>query len=86
MIPKALHPNPDIKRKNWLNLNGVWEFSFGEPVYNREITVPFSWTCPLSGINENKDGIGWYRKKVSFDFEQRLFLIINACDYENIRL
>ena len=25
-IPRPEHPNPQFMRKNWQNLNGVWEF------------------------------------------------------------
>ena len=27
-IPRAEHPNPQAERKNWLNLNGEWDFEF----------------------------------------------------------
>lgn len=25
-IPRPEHPRPDFERKNWLNLNGEWQF------------------------------------------------------------
>ena len=25
-IPRPEHPNPQFERKNWINLNGEWEF------------------------------------------------------------
>ena len=27
-IPRPEHPNPQSERKNWLNLNGEWDFEF----------------------------------------------------------
>ena len=49
---KTAHPAPDKFRKKWFNLNGEWEFSFDKPEFDRKIRVPFSWSSPLSEINE----------------------------------
>ena len=57
-IPRPLHPTPDKVRKNWVNLNGEWEFSFDVPSFDKKITVPFSWESPLSGIGEEYKGTG----------------------------
>ena len=27
-IPRPEHPQPQMERKNWQNLNGEWEFAF----------------------------------------------------------
>ena len=27
-IPRPEHPQPQLQRKNWENLNGEWEFAF----------------------------------------------------------
>ena len=57
-----------------MNLNGSWQFelfaagkeedekAFGanRTKYHRTIQMPFSWVCPLSGVEENVAGIGWY--------------------------
>ena len=78
-IPKPEFPRPEKRRENWLNLNGQWDFrlfpagaeeaekSFAanRSAYDREIAVPFSWVCPLSGVEEDVAGIGWYRRAVS---------------------
>ena len=53
-IPKPMHPRPDKKRTNWQNLNGPWQFSFDEPIFDKTITVPFSWAAPLSGVHEEE--------------------------------
>ena len=56
-IPHAEHPAPQTKRKNWLCLNGAWDFEKlnekGESVYQDKILVPFSPESLLSGIKEN---------------------------------
>jgi len=83
-IPRPLHPTPDKVRKNWVNLNGEWEFSFDIPSFDKKITVPFSWESPLSGIGEEYKGTGWYRKKVTYNAGgNRLFLNLGAVDYES---
>ena len=84
LIPRSLHPTPDRVREHWMSLNGEWEFSFDTPVFDRTITVPFSWAAPLSGIGEDHKGTGWYRKYVRYDCgDRRLFLHIGAVDYES---
>ena len=83
-IPRPLHPSPDKVREKWVNLNGTWDFSFDLPVFDKKITVPFSWESPLSGIGEEYKGTGWYRKNVCYDPQgDRLFLNIGAVDYES---
>ena len=65
-IPRPEHPNPQWERKNWVNLNGTWDFEIdnacsGEfrgliqaPSLSGTITVPFCPECKASGV-ENKD-------------------------------
>ena len=93
-LPRAEHPRPDLKRKNWLNLNGAWDFRlfplsedesercFDRNSYNESITVPFSWAAPASGIGRDVPGTGWYRRSAIFNYTDRLFIIIGGCDYE----
>ena len=52
-IPRPEHPRPQMQRKDWMNLNGEWDFSFDfgnsgmnrklfeEEKLDRKITVPF---------------------------------------------
>ena len=28
MIPRSVHPRPQMVRKAWQNLNGMWQFQF----------------------------------------------------------
>ncbi len=94
-IPKPEFPRPERERKDWLNLNGEWKFrlfpngseaeekvfSENRNHYDRSITVPYSWVCPLSGVQENVAGIGWYAREAVFDGQGRIFLCFGAVDY-----
>ena len=48
-IPWNTYPRPQMARKDWLCLNGKWEFTYGEE--KTEITVPFCPESLLSGVN-----------------------------------
>ena len=75
-IPRPEFPNPQFERKNWLNLNGKWQFAFdhgktGEErrfyedtdAFDREINVPFTYESPLSGINiKDFCDCVWYKR------------------------
>lgn len=43
--------------------------------------MPFTWTCPLSEVEEDVAGIGWYRRTVRFTAQHRVFLCFGAVDY-----
>ena len=49
------HPNPQMRRNNYVNLNGQWQFTLQEngdlpEVYDQTIQVPFCPECQLSGL------------------------------------
>ncbi|MEI6809024.1 MAG: sugar-binding domain-containing protein [bacterium] len=52
------YPRPQMVRKDWLNLNGLWEYSLiareeKQPVtYQGQILVPFPIEAPLSGVGK----------------------------------
>ena len=94
--PLPEHPRPDFRRPDWINLNGVWGFSFDTEDRGRKsnwqndgcvrfplrITVPFGWGTPLSGV-ENGGNIGWYRREFEVPPEwkgKRVFLVVGASD------
>ncbi|MCR5522951.1 MAG: beta-galactosidase [Clostridia bacterium] len=94
-IPRMEFPVPQFERKNWLNLNGEWDFEFDfgsslaqtdilqRDVWSKKITVPFCPESELSGIGY-KDFIPsvWYRKKVNIDKQNgRTFIHFGAVDY-----
>ncbi len=82
-IPRPEHPNPQWERKNWLNLNGEWQFEIDNGVSGEmrglveaeslsgKITLPF---CPESRLS----GVGhldfmfcvWYKRVLEFSEEQ----------------
>lgn len=88
------YPRPQLRRENWISLNGTWDFAFDddsrwtEPSavkWSREIKVPFSPETPASGINAN--GLYravWYRRSFEppeLQAGQRLLLHFGAVDY-----
>ncbi len=96
-IPRQEHPFPQFERKNWLNLNGTWQFEidrgmsgfdrrlFEKDRLESEITVPFCPESSLSGIGD-KDFMTcvWYKRTVTLpeSFKgMRTVLHIGACDY-----
>lgn len=72
--PRPEHPLPDMQRKEWISLNGAWEFSetddsndlqwLEDTPYRETITVPFCRESKLGGI-ERKGFVKnvWYRKR-----------------------
>ncbi len=97
-IPRAEFPNPQFERKDWLCLNGQWEFEFDpgnslldqgileRDSFTREITVPFCLESELSGIGY-KDFMPavWYRRRFEIDESKlsgKVFICFGAVDYE----
>jgi hypothetical protein len=64
------YPRPQLVRKDWLNLNGLWQLSFGKkgdapPIgkkLSRQILVPFPVESALSGVMKPAPRL-WYRRK-----------------------
>jgi beta-galactosidase/beta-glucuronidase len=96
-IPRAEYPRPQFVRKEWLCLNGEWEFELdpGDSGLERgilqrpleqQITVPFCMECSLSGIGHTDfvDAV-WYRKRVQIPADwadRRVLLHFQAVDYD----
>lgn len=63
------YPRPQLTRREWRNLNGVWQFAAGTqgeaPPFGRDlgrsILVPYPEESALSGIGEHHD-YAWYRR------------------------
>lgn len=95
---RSEHPNPQMERTGWLNLNGSWDFlmDFGASgidreyykaaEWNQQIQVPFCMESKLSGIGYvDFVPMVWYRKKVTLTAEQlagNVLLHFGAVDYE----
>ena len=96
-IPRPEHPQPQMRRERWTNLNGEWSFyiDYGDSgkdrklyqkkEFSEKIIVPF---CPESSLS----GVGhvdfmpavWYQKKLMFKKELdggRVLLHFGAVDY-----
>lgn len=65
------YPRPQMRRENWTNLNGAWEYALtrgdlAPERYDGEILVPFSPESELSGVNRRlePDGTLWYRRVI----------------------
>jgi Glycosyl hydrolases family 2, sugar binding domain/Glycosyl hydrolases family 2, TIM barrel domain/Glycosyl hydrolases family 2 len=96
-IPLPEHPRPDFERTEWINLNGRWRFAFdkadrGERLGwmrsalpgTRDITVPFSWGSPSSGVPDSAD-IGWYSRTIAVPEAwrgKRVFVVFGASDWQ----
>jgi hypothetical protein len=95
-IPLPEHPRPDFERSNWINLNGNWDFEFdkndignsekwflGQKKFTKNITVPFPWGAPLSGVKDEAD-IAWYSKNINVKSDwknKKIFVTIGASDW-----
>jgi beta-galactosidase/beta-glucuronidase len=77
-IPLPDYPRPQMTRRNWLNLNGRWDYMSGPhradpslrsatppqfPARPRQIRVPFPPESYLSGIMEKQPINMWYRRR-----------------------
>ena len=75
---RAEHPRPQLRREEWLNLNGEWDFEFDfsksglargmsapDAAFSQKINLPFCPESSLSGIGYT-DFINavWYRRSV----------------------
>lgn len=88
------YPRMQLRRGNWTNLNGKWEFALdahaawttpAQVKFDRKIVVPFSPETPASGVEETGfyEAV-WYRR--TFDVnalseDQRLILHFGAVDH-----
>ena len=63
-------PRPDFVRREWVSLDGEWEFSFDRPVFDRKINVPYCYQAKESGIGETESHeVVWYRKEFILEEE-----------------
>ena len=89
------YPRPQMVRRDWANLNGLWEMQFGKegeaPPFGKtladQILVPYPVESALSGVMKPvPDGRVWYRRTfevpASWRTGKRLLLHFGAVDYE----
>ena len=73
VIPRPEFPRPDMERKEWVNLNGEWDFKFdpnNEGVsekwfintskIDRKVLVPFPWQSILSRVGKEPPSLDQY--------------------------
>ncbi|MDP4285270.1 MAG: glycoside hydrolase family 2 TIM barrel-domain containing protein [Bacteroidota bacterium] len=90
------YPRPQMKRDNWTNLNGLWQYtvlpeSGDENIpasFRGNILVPFAIESALSGVGTNvgKDSILWYQRTITVPGkrkEKRILLHFGAIDWRS---
>lgn len=96
-FPRPEYPRPQFVRKDWLNLNGAWEFAFDdtdagmlEGWYDgrnlpQTIIVPFPYQSEASGINDKEiHEVVWYARSFQWESswqDQDVLLHFGAVDY-----
>lgn len=98
-IPRNDYPRPQFVRKEWVNLNGKWDFAFDDqneglkkkwyhsfPV-EQQINVPFAFQTELSGINDKSfHDVVWYQRKLAVPegwSNKEILLHFGAVDYRS---
>ncbi len=91
--PLPEYPRPQLARKDWMNLNGIYEYAVTDKnadmpeKFDGEILVPFSIESELSGVGKaiNENQLLWYRRKFSLDSSfngKRVLLHFGAVDWK----
>ncbi len=88
------YPVPQFERKDWLNLNGLWNYAitpyeqFDCNEYEGEILVPYGVESPISGVMRvlTENDRLWYNRKFTVPAEwsgKRIILHFGAIDWES---
>ena len=97
MIPRPEYPRPQFFRKDWMCLNGEWQFEIDNSSSGEErklfdaknlsgkIILPFAPESDLSGVG-NKDFMScvWYKREVEIPAnwnDKKIIFHIGASDY-----
>ncbi|HEY8798239.1 MAG TPA: sugar-binding domain-containing protein, partial [Candidatus Dormibacteraeota bacterium] len=82
-LPRPEYPRPSFRRRDWVNLNGEWDFGAGDSRnFDRRIVVPFGPQSELSGLGVRVPGdVLWYRRRFDAPDSARLLLHFGAVDY-----
>ncbi|MEG0366444.1 MAG: glycoside hydrolase family 2 TIM barrel-domain containing protein [Coprobacillus sp.] len=81
------YPRPQMIRKNYLNLNGFWNYTITNnknipKQFDGKILVPFSPECSLSTVNRQlqPNEYLWYERELPITTEKRCLLHFGAVD------
>lgn len=86
------YPRPQLERKSWTNLNGLWNYSItpkdaqNSTSWMGKILVPFAIESSLSGVGKTvgKDSTLWYTRKFTLGKEmkgKKILLHFQAVDW-----
>jgi beta-galactosidase len=86
------YPRPQLQRKDWTNLNGLWNYAFAPKDaakpgnWDGKILVPFAPESALSGVGKllQPDQALWYQRTIPAkkNAAKRTLLHFEAVDYE----
>lgn len=92
--PLPEYPRPQLVRANWLNLNGLWDYTLlprtatgtKPTAYAGKILVPYPLESALSGVGKTvgQDSVLWYRKELNLPAKfrkQNVVLHFGAVDW-----
>lgn len=93
------YPRPQLKRGQWLNLNGKWDFKFDDSnigmkekwyknkKFDNTINVPFAYQSELSNVKDKEEhNTLWYKREFNIpkEWNEKVYLNFGASDYETI--
>jgi hypothetical protein len=91
--PHREYPRPQLERKKWTNLNGVWEYAVtakdvSQPSkFDGQILVPFPIESALSGVKKDlkPEEVVWYKRKIErpvLKANEKLILNFGAVNWD----